>query len=153
MSGSAGNPVLAKSLRWGAIFTVILAAVTGTLGFLLAGPTGLWGALLGAGLAFIFLGLTAGSILLGRRLTVDDPLSPVFYGVVLGSWVLKLVLFVLFMIWLRGQTWFDPMWFGVTVVVAVIGSLVIDALAMIRTRVPYVDVALPEASAEDAAGN
>ncbi|MFT4029016.1 MAG: hypothetical protein QM675_04000 [Protaetiibacter sp.] len=141
--------MLSRSLRWGAIFTLVLAAVAGALGGLLAGGHGLLGALLGAALAFVFLGLTAASVLLGRRLTVADPANPLFYAVVLGAWFLKLVLFVVFMIWLRGQEWFDPLWFGLTVVVGAIGSLVIDAVAMIRTRMPYVDVELPGPSGDE----
>src|SRR5690606_25424708 len=93
--------------------------------------------------AFAFLALTAGSILLGQRLTVDDPNSPLFYGVVLGAWLVKLIVFFVFMIWLRGQSWLDPWVFFLTVIVAVLGSLVIDALSFVRSRTPYVDVELP----------
>ncbi len=54
------------------------------------------------------------------------------------------VIFVVFAIWLRGQSWLDPVVFFVTVIVAVIGSLVVDVIAFQRTRVPYVsDVKLP----------
>ena len=50
----------------------------------------------------------------------------------------------MFAVWLRGQAWLDPTVFFVTVIVAVIGSLVLDSVAVARTRVPYVsDVELP----------
>jgi hypothetical protein len=66
----------------------------------------------------------------------------VFYGVVLGSSVVKLVVFFVFMYWLRGQPWFDAWVFFFTVIVAVLGSLVIDGLAFVRAR-PAIDVPLP----------
>lgn len=144
MSSTPGNPLVSTALRWGALFALALAILAGGVGLLVAGLPGLWGGLLGAGLAFAFLALTAGSILLGQRLTVDDPNSPVFYGVVLGGWLLKLVVFFILLFWLRGQAFVDPWVFFLTVIVAVFGSLAIDALAFVRSRTPYVDVALPE---------
>jgi len=138
------NPILTTALRWGALFAAALAVVAGGVGWLVAQAPGLWAGLLGAGLAFVFLALTAGSMLLGRRLTVGDPNSPVFYGVVLGAWLVKLIAFFLFMFWLRDQAWLDAWVFFITLIVAVFGSLTIDALAFVRTRTPYVDVPLPE---------
>ena len=59
-----------------------------------------------------------------------------FYGVVLGAWLLKLVVFFIFMFWLRGQEWLDPWVFFLTVIVAVLGSLVVDVLAFTRCDAP-----------------
>ena len=137
-------PILYRALRDGAIFSAVVALVAGIVGLLAAGVPGLIGGLLGAALSFIYLGLTAVSFLVAGRVTRNDQTSPVFYGIVLGVWLLKLVLFVVFAIWLRGQTWLDPVVFFVTVIVAVIGSLILDVVAVQRTRVPYVsDVELP----------
>ena len=143
MSTTSANPILTTSLRWGGLFALGLAIVAGTVGYLVAGLPGLWGGLLGAALAFLFLGLTAASILLGQRLTVDDPGSPLFFGVVLGAWLLKLIVFFIFMFWLRGQTWLDPWVFFLSVIAAVLGSLIVDVIAFQRSRMPYVDAALP----------
>lgn len=143
MSAPSHNPILTTALRWGALFAAALALGAGGVGVLVAGLPGLWGGLLGAGLAFAFLGLTAGSMLLGRALTVGDPNSPLFYGIVLAAWMLKLIVFFIFMYWLRDQPWLDPWVFFLTVIVAVLGSLVIDALAFVRTRTP-IDVTLPD---------
>jgi hypothetical protein len=142
MSAPAHNPILTTALRWGAIFAAALAIVAGGVGVLVAGMPGLWGGLLGAALAFLFLALTAGSMLLGRAMTVGDPNSPLFYGVVLAAWMLKLIVFFVFMYWLRDQPWLDAWVFFLTVIIAVLGSLVVDALAFVRTRTPL-DVSLP----------
>jgi hypothetical protein len=143
MTARTGNPILTTALIWGGGFAAALAVVAGGVGWLVAGTSGLWGGLLGALLAFLFLGLTAASMLLGQRLTVGDPNSPLFYGVVLGSWLLKLIVFFVFMFWLRGQSWIDPWVFFLTVIVAVLGTFVVDVLAFMRSRTPYVDVELP----------
>lgn len=142
MSAPTHNPILVTALRWGGIFAAALAVVAGGVGMLVAGMPGLWGGLLGAALAFAFLALTAGSMLLGRALTVGDPNSPLFYGVVLAAWMVKLIVFFVFMYWLRDQPWLDAWVFFLTVIAAVLGSLVVDALAFVRTRTPL-DVVLP----------
>ena len=137
-------PILYRALRDGAIFAAVVAVVAGVVGLLVSGVPGLIGGLLGAALSFVYLGLTAVSFLVAGRVTRNDVTSPLFFGIILGVWVLKLVLFVVLALWLRGQTWLDPTVFFVTVIVAVIGSLVIDSVAVARTRVPYVsDVELP----------
>jgi drug/metabolite transporter (DMT)-like permease len=143
MSAPAHNPILVTALRWGVIFAAALAIVAGGVGLLVGGTPGLWGGLLGSVLAFAFLALTAGSMLLGRRLTTDDPNSPLFYGVVLAVWLVKLIVFFLFMYWLRDQPWLDAWVFFFTVIAAVLGSLIVDGFAFVRARTPYVDVALP----------
>ncbi|HEY4152079.1 MAG TPA: hypothetical protein VGM38_02040 [Pseudolysinimonas sp.] len=136
-------PVLRLSLRYGAIFAIAVAVVAGTVGFLVAGVPGLVGGLLGAGMAAIFLGLTAASMLVAGRVAKGDSTSPAFFGIVVGVWLLKLVIFVVVEVLLRGQPWFDPRVFFVAVLIVVIGSLVLDAIAISRARMPYVDVPLP----------
>ncbi len=148
MTSSSPRPILANAVRWGGLFASGLAVVAGGVGLLVAGLPGLWAGLLGAALAFAFLALTALSMLIAQRVTEGEPNSPVFYGIVLGVWLLKLIVFFVFMSWLRGQGWLQPWVFFVTVIVAVIGSLVVDALAFVRSRTPYVDVPLPGDDAE-----
>jgi len=136
-------PVLTLALRYGAIFAGAVAIVAGSLGFLVAGLPGLVGGLLGAALSGIFLGITAVSMLVAWRVAQGDSTHPAFFGIVIGVWLLKLIVFVVVEVLLRSQHWFDPLVFFWTIVVVVIGSLVLDGVAMYRARVPYVDVALP----------
>ena len=137
------NPVLVRALRDGAIFSAAVAIIAGLIGLLVAGLPGLFAGLLGAVLSFVYLGLTAASMLAAAHLTREDPGSPLYFGIVLGTWALKLIIFIVFAIWLRTQTWLDPVVFFVTVIVAVVGSLVLDVIAFQRSRQPYVDVELP----------
>ena len=83
-------------------------------------------------------------VLAGGKAAKGDGTSPVFFGVVLGFLGVKLVLFLVFVLWLRTQDWMDTRVFAFTAIAAVIGSLVTDLLAFARARVPYVsDVSLP----------
>ena len=137
-------PLLTRSLRYGAVVAVAAAVLGGGSGWLVAGAPGLAGGLLGAALSAAFLGLTAVSILVAGRATKGDLTSPGFFGIVLGIWTLKLILFFVLSLWLRTQDWLDPAVFGLTAIGAVLGSLVADAIAFQRSRVPL-DVALPGA--------
>jgi hypothetical protein len=141
---TSGAPVYRLALRNGAVVAVVVAIAGSVIGWLVAGQPGLVGALVGAGLAAVFLGLTTISMLIAGRVTKGDPTNPLFFAVVLGTLGVKFLLFLVLAIWLRGQTWIDPGVFAVTAIAAVIGSLIGDALAFSRARVPYVsDVRLP----------
>ncbi len=62
----------------------------------------------------------------------------------LGGWLLKLVLFIVAIVVLRGQGWVDPVVFYVALVVSVIASLAVDVVVLLRLRIPSVsDVTLP----------
>ncbi len=125
------------------MLTVILLIGGAGIGFLVAGVPGLLSGVIGGVLTAVFMGLTAGSILIGVRITRGDTTSPVFYGIVLGVLAFKLIVFVVLILLLRGQDWLQPAVLGVSMIVAVLGSLGVDMLAFVRARVPYVDVELP----------
>ena len=135
--------ILSRALRYSGIVTGAIIVVAGVLGHLVSGVPGLLGAIIGAVLSAVFLGLTAASMLVAARVTKGDGTNPVFFAIVLGTLGLKFLLFLIFVIWLRGQTWMDPAVFAFTVIAAVLGSLGADILAFVRTRVPYADVPLP----------
>lgn len=137
-------PILTRALRYGALLALAVAVVGAVVGILVAGTPGLLAALVGAGIAAVFTGLTAASILLAARASGGDLGGPVFFGIVMGSWLLKLVLFLVLVIWLRGQDWLDPYVFFGAVIAVVLGSLALDVVAFQRARVPYVsDATLP----------
>lgn len=137
-------PVFRAALIGGAAVAAVVAVVGGLVGLVAAGAPGLFGALVGTLLAAVFLGLTAVSMLVAARVARGDLTSPAFFGVVLGVWFVKIVVFVVAALWLRGQDWLNPWVFFFCVLAAVIGSLVVDCVAVARSRVPYAsDVTLP----------
>ena len=136
--------ILARALVFGVILTVAIAVVGSIIGYLVAGVPGLVSALIGAGLTALFMVLTAGSIVLAAKVTKNEPSSTLFFGIVLGAWLLKFVLFIAILLLLRGQPFLEPLVFFFAILAAVIGSLVVDVIAFVGARVPYVgNVALP----------
>ncbi|QIG38201.1 hypothetical protein G5T42_00835 [Microbacterium sp. 4R-513] len=141
----SSTPILRTTLQWSAIVTAVLAVLAGVIGFLVAGTTGLWSALAGVLIAAVFLGITGASILIANRWYGDDLYVPIFFGIVLGGWILKFVIFIVALLILRGQPWIDPTVFFVSVVVSVLASLAVDVVVMLRMRIPHVsDVELPD---------
>ena len=136
--------VLGRALVYGAILTVAIAVVGSVAGYFAAGIPGLLSALIGAGLTALFMGFTALSIVIASRVTKGEPSSTLFFGIVLGMWLLKFVVFIVILVLLRTQPFIEPIVMFVAIVAAVVGSLTVDVLAFVRSRVPYVgDVDLP----------
>ncbi|MBU1588073.1 MAG: hypothetical protein KKH51_09025 [Actinobacteria bacterium] len=136
--------ILARALVYGAILTVAIAVIGSVVGYLIAGSAGLVSALIGAGLTALFMGFTALSIVLAARVTKGEASSTLFFGIVLGVWLLKFVVFIVILVLLRNQPFIEPLILFFSILVAVIGSLVVDVVAYLGARVPYVgDVELP----------
>lgn len=144
------NPVLRRALLWGGVLAAVIAVVGGILGFVFAGTEGLVSALLGTVIAVLFMGLTVASILLANRFSGSDVFVGAFFGIVLGGWLLKFILFIVLMVALRGADWLDPVVLFLSIVAGVIGSLVVDVLVVARSRLPYAsDTTLPPAPSDD----
>jgi hypothetical protein len=143
------SPILPLAIRYGVALTLLIAVAGSLVGYLVAGIPGLISALIGAGLTAVFMGLTAFSIIVAARVAKDEASSVLFFGVVLGVWLLKFVVFIAILVILRTQPFIDPIVMFVSILAAVIGSLFVDVLAYVRARVPYVgNIALPGDSSE-----
>ena len=139
--------VLKRVLIYGGILAAIIAVVGSVLGLIFAGVSGLVSALIGTAMAFVFLAVTAGSILLANRSTKSDMFSPAFFGIVLGGWLLKFVVFLVLVFLLRDASWVQPIVLFLSIVAGVVGSLVVDLLVVAKSRMPYVsDISLPSQS-------
>lgn len=131
--------ILGKALVYGAILAVAIAVIGSIIGYLVADWSGLLSALIGAVVTAVFMGFTAISILVASRVTRNDATSVLFFGVILGFWLLKFVVFIVVVILLRSASFVDPFIMFIAILAAVIGSLIVDVLAFVNTRVPYVD--------------
>lgn len=136
-------PILRASLLYGGLLALAIAVIGSIVGGLVAGGSGVASALVGTAMAAVFLGITAASFLLAARSGTTDMLNPAFFAAVLGGWLLKFVLFLVLVFLLKGQPWVQPVVLFFCVVVAVVGSLVVDVIVVARTRMTYVDVTLP----------
>lgn len=146
-------PVLKKILAWGGMLAAVVVVAGSVAGYLAAGWTGVTSALIGTAMAVVFLAITALSILIASRFGVGA-----FFGIVMGAWLLKFVLFLVLIFLLKDQSWIQPTVLFLCVVAAVVGTLVVDVVVIAKSRMPYVsDVALPgeprDGSAADSSGN
>ncbi|MDJ1113038.1 hypothetical protein [Microbacterium dauci] len=139
--------VLRRTLLWSAAATGALVVVGAVVGLLIAGVPGLWSALVAVLTAAVFLAMTAGSILLANRWYGDALFVPIFFGSVMGAWILKFVLFLVVLFVVRDQPWLVPLIFLVALVVSILASLAIDVVVMLKMRIPHAsDVTLPTAA-------
>lgn len=144
------NPVLKRALAWGGLLAAVILVVSSVLGYVFAGLPGLWGGVVGTLMAVVFMGITAGSILVANRFAGSDLFVGIFFGIVLGGWLLKFVVFIVLVLLLRDASWLDPMVVFLSLVAGVIASLVVDVLVVAKSRLPYAsDVTLPEAPEDD----
>lgn len=129
------NPktVFTRVLKLGAILISSIAVVGGTVSFFSAGLPGLFGALIGSAIALIFVSLTALSVLVGSRLSLGG-----FYGVVLGGWLLKMVLFIAAIAAINRLDGLNRVALFITLVASILGSLAVDAYVVTKAKIPAV---------------
>lgn len=125
--------VFTKVLKLGSLLIGTIAVLGSVIGFLAAGLPGLFGALAGAAIALIFVSLTALSVLLGSKLSLGG-----FYGVVLGGWLLKMVLFMVAISVLKGIEGLNGVAVFGTLVASILGSLAVDGYVVTKSKIPAV---------------
>jgi hypothetical protein len=136
------GPLFRRILVQGAVLAVAVAVVGGVVGLLVDGVPGLLGGLIGAVMSCVFLGLTAASVLVGLRVAKGQMISGAFFGIVMGTWLVKFILFIVILVALKNRDFVSTPVLAVAIIVGVIGSLIIDVSAVAKARVP-IDVPLP----------
>ncbi len=128
--------VMTKVLKFGLWLILGISIIGSLVGYLMAGMSGVFGALAGGSAVLIFTGMTALSILIGSKL----PLAG-FVGAVLGGWLIKMVLFLIMFTLLDKASWLTlearPIVFF-TIVASVIGGLILDTRIVSKARFPVV---------------
>jgi len=133
--------IFVKILVWTGVLAVVIAVVGGGVGYAVAGSDGLWSALVGTALAIVFAMITALSMLVAIRFRLAG-----FFGIVMGLWLLKLVIFIALLVLVRDQPFVEPVVLFLSLVVSIVGTLVIDAWVVVRGRLAHAsDVQLPAA--------
>ncbi|MFI8631320.1 hypothetical protein ACIGEP_01830 [Microbacterium sp. NPDC077663] len=151
MSTLSSTSMLRTALVWSGIVTLVLLLAGGAVGLLVAGTSGLWSALVAVLMAAVFLAFTIVSILIANRFYGDPLFVPIFFGSVMGGWILKFVVFLVVLFVLRDQPWLTPLVFLVSLVVSIVASLVVDVVVMLRMRTSAVsDTTLPTAAEVEA---
>jgi len=134
MRASNLKQLFAMVTKYSLILVAAIAVLGGAAGFFLSGTNGLISALIGAAIAFVFSILTILSVFVGSKMDIAG-----FYAIVLGGWLLKIVIFGIVLVALRGAEFIDGPLLFTTVVVTVIGTLAVDSYAALRARIPAVE--------------
>ena len=133
-SSTSADQLFKKVLGQTALLTGLIASLGSLAGYFVEGMNGVVSALIGAGLAFAFGALTVVSMIIGRKLSLAG-----FFGVVMGGWLIKLIGFALLARSLQGAEFINGPVVFLTLVAAILGSLVIDSIAVLSARIPVVE--------------
>ena len=120
-----------KAISLSAALVLLIGLFGSSIGFLIAGFSGMWSALIGAGVALTFSLLTIGSIWFGAKLPLGG-----FYGLVLGGWLIKVVLFAVTLGFLQDADFISGPVFFFAVVASVLGGLAIDSWVVLKGKMP-----------------
>ena len=129
-------------LRWGSLGALVALLLAGGIGWLVDGAAGLWGGLLGIAIPVSFFSITVIVALLTLRVRPE-----VFGAAILGSWVLKLIVLIIVLALLSGADFYTRTVFFIAFVVGTVGYLLMEAVIVLRTRVPYVEPNTPRPEA------
>ena len=133
-SSTSADQLFKKVLGQTALLTGLIASIGSLAGFFTEGMSGVVSALIGSGLAFVFGALTVVSMIIGRKLSLAG-----FFGVVMGGWLVKIIGFALLARSLQGADFINGPVLFLTLVAAILGSLVIDSIAVLSARIPVVE--------------
>jgi len=122
------------ALRLSILLAVLIALVGSLLGFLIYELPGVYSSLIAAAVSASFGVLTILSIRFGSRLPLNG-----FYGLVLGGWLLKILLFAVLLGSLQGADFISGPMFYFAVVASVLGGLSIDSYLVLSSKLPAVE--------------
>lgn len=123
------------------LLTAAVALVGAGVGMLVAGLPGVWGALVAAVLGLLF---TITTVAILRLVAGRGP--EMLQIVIFGGWIVKMVVVVLIMLWLRNLDFYDPAVLFGTLAAVVLGAIVVEIVSVATARIPYADVELPKVS-------
>ncbi|HWS59127.1 MAG TPA: hypothetical protein VN257_11350 [Actinotalea sp.] len=126
------DAVFRRALRDMLVLVAVLAVVGSVVGWLVAGPAGLWAALIGTAITLVFSGTTVLSMLRTSRSSATTT-----GAVILGAWLAKMFLLVVVFAVLDGLDFYSREVLVAVVLVGVLGSALLDYRAVVRGRVPY----------------
>lgn len=131
---TSSSQVYIQALKLSAVLVLSVAVVCSLIGYLVVGRDGVLTALIGAVIALVFTSLTILSVFFGAKLPLGG-----FYGLVLGGWLVKVVLFAVLMAGLQRMEFLHGPTLFFAIVLSVLGSLGIDSWVVLRSRIPTVE--------------
>jgi hypothetical protein len=144
---SSTDLVFRQALRDMLVLLAGLTVLGVLIGYLVAGLPGVWGALIGVGVALLFSGTTVVSV---QRTTHSAPAT--MMAVILGAWLAKIIIVIVLLVALKPLDFYNPQVLAIVMLLGVIGSAVLDARAVSRGRVGYFEPAAGSAAPQTPSG-
>lgn len=127
------EPGDARIVRAGVLTTAAVGVLVVIVAGLLAGRTGVWGALIGTGLAMAFFAITIVAVSAAGRVA-----NELMLPAALGTYLVKVIGIGLALYFLRDTTAFDRTAFALATVIGACVFLVAELRFALRARTPYV---------------
>ena len=122
-----------RIVRGAVLATAAVGAIVVVVAALVAGASGVWGALLGTGLAIAFFAITIVAVSAAARVA-----NELMLPVALGTYLVKIVGIALALFLLRDTTAFDRPTFAIATVVGAVVFMTAEMRIAVRSRTPYV---------------
>lgn len=135
MTQVTGEQAAKSAAKWGLITWLAITAVGTIAGYTVDQTSGFWGSALGSVVAGLFFAVTAIVAVKTTSLGPDK-----LGAVILGSWLLKIVLLMAALAWLRGQDFYSRPFFFVILLAQTMVLLVLEATLLTKAKVPYVEL-------------
>jgi len=123
----------ARVVRWSIALTSVVAAIAVVICATVGGAKGTYGSLIGVGVVAVFFGI---SILAVGRAAKVSPMAMMVAA--LGSYVVKIVAFMIVLAVLRHSTAFNGRMLGFTALACILTWCAAQVVTMMRTKALYV---------------
>jgi ATP synthase protein I len=128
------HPSDARIVRGAVGATAVVAVVVVVVAGVLAGRSGVYGALLGSALAIAFFAVTIVAVSVAGRVA-----NELMLPAALGTYLLKVIAIAVMLILLRGTTAFSRTAFALATVIGACVFLIAELRIALRSRTPYVE--------------
>lgn len=123
-----------RAAVFGLLAWLVITLIGIQLGHAVDGSAGFWGSALGSLVAGVFFSVTAVIAVTTTKMGPDK-----LGFVILGSWLLKIVILMAVLAWLRTQDFYSRPFFFAVLVIQTMVLLALEAIILTRAKVPYVD--------------
>src|SRR6202020_2013064 len=123
-----------RVVRWSIALTSVVAAVAVVISALVVGSKGIYGALIGVGVVAVFFGI---SILVVGRAAKVSPMAMMVAA--LGSFIVKIVAFMIVLIALGHSTAFNGRMLGFTALACILAWSFSQVGTAMKLQFPYVE--------------
>ena len=123
-----------RAAVFGLLAWLIITVIGIFIGDAVDGSAGFWGSALGAIVAGLFFSVTAVIAVTTTKMGPDK-----LGFVILGSWLLKIVILMGLLAWLRTEDFYSRPFFFAVLVIQTMVLLALEAVILTRAKVPYVD--------------